>query len=77
MGTGVGRVGPIAHAANDADRLLKIRHALTSFTAVYTTCYDLISYWAMMNAGVPPGAGFGDMWEHINALIENEEAGGS
>ena len=22
-------------------------------------------------------AGFGDMWEHINALIENEEAGGS
>ncbi len=22
------------------------------------------------------GAGFGEMWEHINALIENEEAGG-
>jgi ABC-type nitrate/sulfonate/bicarbonate transport system ATPase subunit len=22
-------------------------------------------------------AGFGEMWEHINALIENEEAGAS
>lgn len=55
---------------NDADRLLKIRHALTSFTAVYTTCYDLILYWAMMNAGVPPGAGFGDMFWNASHVFD-------
>jgi hypothetical protein len=47
---------------NAGDRLLKIRQALLMHSAVFTTSYDLLIYWAMMNAGVPAGDGFGDLF---------------
>lgn len=50
------------HEVDDGDRLLRIRGALLSYQAVFTTSYDLLIYWAMMNAGVPPGDGFGDLF---------------
>lgn len=47
---------------DDDDRLLKIRNALLSFETVFSTNYDLLVYWAMMNTGTPPGEGFGDLF---------------
>lgn len=56
------------------ERLARIREALRQFTAVFTTSYDLIFYWAMM-AGPPyhPGQGFGDLFwnvEHTFVLTD-------
>lgn len=51
------------------DRLLKIRDALLAFDSVFTTSYDLVAYWAIMNAGTPPGNGFGDLfWNASHAF---------
>jgi hypothetical protein len=47
---------------NLGDRLQLIRKALLAFESVFTTNYDLIIYWAIMNGGVPPGDGFGDLF---------------
>jgi hypothetical protein len=44
------------------DRLLKISEALLAYEAVFTTSYDLLIYWAIMNAGLPSGDGFGDLF---------------
>jgi hypothetical protein len=43
-------------------RLRKIRRSLNGFKSVFTTSYDLLVYWAIMNAGSPPGDGFGDLF---------------
>ena len=43
-------------------RLGKIRRSLRDYESVFTTSYDLLIYWAMMNAGSPPGDGFGDLF---------------
>ena len=54
---------------DDEDRLDTIRDALLDFDTVFSTNYDLLIYWAMMNSGDPPGAGFGDLfWNHQNAF---------
>ncbi len=60
-------------------RLLRIRSALLEFESVFTTNYDLLIYWAMMNAGDPPGAGFGDLFwngSHVFDPLDTKSFGG-
>lgn len=47
---------------NAGDRLFKIRQTLKAHDAVFTTSYDMLIYWAIMNDGSPPGEGFGDLF---------------
>lgn len=57
--------------ADTGDRLLNIRNALLDYDAVFTTNYDLLIYWAMMNAGTPPGAGFGDLFWNADYAFDS------
>jgi hypothetical protein len=57
-------------------RLNQIREELRQFTAVFTTSYDLIFYWAMM-AGPPhdPAQGFGDLfWNVEHTFVPTDTA---
>jgi hypothetical protein len=56
--------------ADAGDRLLQIRNALRAYEAVFTTSYDLLVYWAIMNAGTPPGAGFGDLFWNSSHVFD-------
>jgi hypothetical protein len=46
---------------DDGGRLRRLRRALRPYDEVYTTCYDLLVYWAIMR-GKPPGEGFVDFF---------------
>lgn len=57
----------------DADaggRLLKFRMALRAHRKVFTTNYDLLAYWAIMNSGAPPGEGFGDLFWNASCTFD-------
>jgi Domain of unknown function (DUF4917) len=67
------------HEVEAEDRLLKIRHALSAYEAVFTTSYDLLLYWAVMSDGSPPGEGFGDLFwtpDHVFDPLNTEPFGG-
>lgn len=64
--------------ADAGDRLLNIRDALLEYEAVFTTSYDLLIYWAIMNAGTPAGDGFGDVFwnaDHAFDPLDTEPFG--
>lgn len=64
--------------ADAGDRLLNIRDALLEYEAVCTTSYDFLIYWAIMNAGTPPGDGFGDLFwnaDHAFDPLDTEPFG--
>lgn len=52
----------VGWAAVEGDRLLTIRRALSAYRAVFSTNYDLLTYWAVMHGGQPPGTGFKDFF---------------
>lgn len=56
----------IPHARLSATTLDTVRAEMRSYASVYTTNYDLITYWALMSEG---GAGFRDyFWGHGNSF---------